>query len=106
MKLPNKLKTCLQEYLDEGMSESPEMSRWHTSTYKAFAMFLIADLKRLGFDRNKVKKIIREWNEQRNNPPMPAKEADRHLYDLVDWTYDKFQYEYGCSKDGNLDKEG
>ena len=106
MKLPNKLKTCLQEYLDEGISEGPEVSRWHKSTYKTVAMFLIADLKRLGFDKNKVKKMIREWNEQRNDPPMPAKEADSHLYNLVDWVFENFSYEYGCSKDGDLYKEG
>ena len=106
MKLPNKLKTCLQEYLDEGISESPEVSRWHKSIYKSIAMFLISDLKRLGFDRNKVKEMIRNWNEQRNDPPMPAKEADGHLYNLVDWVYDKFKYEFGCGKDGDLYKEG
>ena len=69
-------------------------------------MFLISDLKRIGFDKNKVKKMIREWNEQRNDPPMPAKAADSHLYNLVDWVYDKFKYEYGCGKDGELYTEG
>ena len=43
MKLPKKLKTCLQEYLDEGISESPEVSRWQTYIYKSIDMLLIIE---------------------------------------------------------------
>ena len=86
---PPFLKDCLQQQLREGTQKGKRNKVGH---------ILSSELRNTGLLQHQAFQILsRIWNPH-NQPPL----TDKELHTLVNTTYTKGSYEYGCRPDGPL----
>lgn len=108
------IKDCVRQLLARGVHEKPPPGKWHRSEQKKAAYLILLELQRIDVDRDEPRQMIVDWNEDRNDPPMPMSQARHHIVDLVDWVYDRAEksdrrFELGCTgllRDGGLAMRG
>ncbi len=93
---PARIKPCVVESIVQGVIEECHIRKWKFSKRWQAAIILISEWKRLGYDQEKIKSMVLDWNRL-NKPPLNSKQVERNLLPLVDWVFEK-RIEYGCKK--------
>ena len=93
---PKRIKPCVEESILPGVTEDSHYRKWKFSKRWEAAKILISEWKRLGYDKEKTKSMVLDWNRL-NKPPLTPKQVEENLLPLVDWVF-KREFEYGCKK--------
>lgn len=83
---PKIWKDCILKLLNEGVDGYPNRGKWDKSNQKEAAIYISMEARRLGDSMAKTMDLILEWNQEKNDPPLPKTKI---LTDVVSYVYEQ-----------------